>query len=118
VRALRDWLAAAGIAEGLVFRSFSMPRRRGEASRLQPRGIAPKDVARLVQRVARRARLEVDFGRHSLLRAGFVTSAAQRKVPEVDIQRVTGHKSVAVLRGYVRRATLFEDPPLTTIIGT
>jgi len=41
-----------------------------------------------------------------------VTSAAQKKIAEVDIQRVTGHRSVVTLRGYVRRATLFEDAPL------
>jgi hypothetical protein len=38
-------------------------------------------------------------------------------VPEVNIMRVTGHRSTAVLRGYVRRATLFEAAPLTSIMG-
>jgi len=115
VRAMREWLEDADISEGAVFRTFSMPRRRGETSHLQPQRIDPKDVARLVQRVARNAHLEGDFAAHSL-RAGFVTSAAQKKIPEVDIQRVTGHRSIATLRRYVRRATLFEDAPLTTIL--
>jgi len=116
VRAMREWLERAEVTDGAVFRTFSMPRQRGEPSRLQTQRIDPKDVARLVQRVARNARLEGDFAAHSL-RAGFVTSAAQKKVPEVDIQRVTGHRSVATLRRYVRRANLFEDPPLASIIG-
>lgn len=116
VRALRDWLDQAQITEGAVFRTFSMPRRRGETSALQVQRIDPKDVARLVQRVVRNAHLEGDFAAHSL-RAGFVTSAAQHKVSEVDIQRVTGHRSVAMLRRYVRRANLFEDAPLTTILA-
>ncbi len=115
VRAVREWLEQAKISEGAVFRTFSMPRRRSEPSRLQAQRIDPKDVARLVQRVARKARLDGDFAAHSL-RAGFVTSAAQKKVPEGDIQRVTGHRSVTTLRRYVRRATLFEDAPLTTIL--
>ncbi len=115
VHALRDWLARADVTEGPVFRTFSLPRRRGEPSRLQPQRIDPKDVARLVQRVVRNARLKGDFAAHSL-RAGFVTSAAQKKVPEVDIQRVTGHRSVATLRRYVRRATLFDDAPLAAIV--
>jgi integrase len=115
VRATREWLDAGKVAEGAVFRTFSMPRRRGETSQLQAQRIDPKDVARLVQRVMRNAHLEGDFAAHSL-RAGFVTSAAQKKVPEVDIQRVTGHRSVAILRRYVRRATLFENTPLTTIL--
>lgn len=117
VRAMLEWLERADLTEGAVFRTFSMPRRRGEPSRLQAQRIDPKDVARLVQRVVRNAHLEGDFAAHSL-RAGFVTSAAQKKVPEVDIQRVTGHRSVATLRRYVRRATLFEDAPLTTILET
>jgi len=51
------------------------------------------------------------------LHVGFVTAPAQKKVPEVDIIRVAGHRSTAVGRGYVRRATLFEDAPLTAILG-
>jgi hypothetical protein len=44
-----------------------------------------------------------------------VTSAATRGVSEIAIQGVTGHRSVAVLRGYVSRATLFDDSPLRSI---
>jgi hypothetical protein len=57
------------------------------------------------------------FAAHSL-RAGFITSAAATKgVSEADIQRVSGHRSVAILRGYVRRANVFDDAPLTAILG-
>jgi hypothetical protein len=38
-----------------------------------------------------------DFAGHRL-RARFVTAAAQKKVPKVDIMRVTGHRSTVVLR--------------------
>jgi hypothetical protein len=31
--------------------------------------------------------------------------------------RVSRHKSVVILRGYVRRATVFERAPLTSIFG-
>jgi integrase len=44
---------------------------------------------------------ESDFGSHSL-RAGFVTTAYARGMPEWQIQKVTRHKSTAVLRGYNR----------------
>jgi integrase len=115
VRATREWLNVSKVTEGAVFRTFSMPRRRGETSQLQTQRIDPKDVARLVQRVMRNAYIDGDFAAHSL-RAGFVTSAAQKRIPEVDIQRVTGHRSIMTLRRYVRRATLFEDTPLTTIL--
>ena len=118
VRALRRWLDAAQIAEGPVFRTFALPRgRRNTASdTLKSQRIDGRDVARILQRVTMRAHVDGDFAAHSL-RAGFITSAAQKKIPEVDIQRITGHRSVAVLRGYVRCATIFEDAPLSTIMS-
>ena len=117
VRALETWLADAEILGGPVFRSFALPRGRGDrVERLQERRISGRDVARIIQRYTTAANLTGDYGGHSL-RAGFITSAAQRKVPEVDVQRVTGHRSVAILRRYVRRATIFEDAPLNTILG-
>jgi hypothetical protein len=51
------------------------------------------------------------------LRAGFVRSAAAKGVPEIRIMETTGHKSVAILRGYVRRATVFEGSPLRSILS-
>ena len=86
-------------------------QRRKEAHR------KPHDVARLVKRLTLAAGIEGDFAAHSL-RAGFITSAAATKgVSEADIQRVSGHRSVAILRGYVRRATVFDEAPLTAILG-
>jgi hypothetical protein len=59
----------------------------------------------------------LDFAGHSL-GAGFITSAASSSgVSEIDIMRVSRHKSVAILRDYVRRATVFEKAPLTSIFG-
>jgi integrase len=48
-----------------------------------------------------------DFAGHSL-RAGFVTSAALRNAPEEAIALQTGHRSIVVLRSYIRRATIWE----------
>ena len=110
VQALRTWTAAANITEGSLFRTFSL---RGD---LQTQRIDGRDVARLVQRLTQRAQLDGDFAAHSL-RAGFVTSGAMRGVAESSLQAVTGHRSVAILRGYVRRATLFDDTPLARIMG-
>lgn len=45
---------------------------------------------------------------HSL-RAGYVTAAAQRGASERAIARVSRHRSVPVLRGYVRAANLWND---------
>ena len=111
VTALETWLSQAEITNGPVFRTFSM---KGD---LTKNAIGGRDVARIVQRLVAAAGLEGDFAAHSL-RAGFVTSAARKKVPEIDIARVTGHRSFEVLRGYVRDATLFvDDSPMAIIIG-
>ncbi|MGH7709436.1 MAG: site-specific integrase [Vulcanimicrobiaceae bacterium] len=117
VRALRAWLDAAAIVSGPLFRTFSLPRGRRGAIALQENRIDGRDVGRIVQHATLAAGIEGDFSAHSL-RAGFITAAAEKKIPEVDIARVTGHRSVAVLRGYVRRATVFDDPPLRAIIGS
>ena len=66
-------------------------------------------VARAVKRAALAAGLEPDrFSGHSL-RLGFVTTAAQRGCSERSIANQTGHRSVVVLRGYIRRARAFEE---------
>ncbi len=110
VRAVRAWIDAAAIVDGPLFRSLT-PHRR-----VQALPIAGRDVANLVQRLARRARLDGDFSGHSL-RAGFVTAAAQAKVPLDVIMRTTRHRSLAVLQGYIRRGDAFEAPALSSIIA-
>jgi integrase len=65
--------------------------------------IDPDDLARLVKRATAAADIDGTFAGHSL-RAGFITIAASTKgVSEADIQRVSGHRSVVILRGYVRQ---------------
>lgn len=111
VRALKTWLEASGIDGGAIFRTFSCK------SELNGNRIDGKDVSRLVQRVVGNAGIEGDFAAHSI-RAGFITTAASTKgVSEVDIQRVSGHRSVAILRGYVRRANVFQDAPLSAMFS-
>jgi integrase len=48
------------------------------------------------------------YSGHSL-RSGFATSAARAGVPEAHIQNQTRHRSLPVLRGYIRRGSLFSD---------
>ena len=85
--------------------------------KLQDHPIDGRDVANLVKRLARKAKLEGDFSGHSL-RAGFVTSAAQAKVSLDAIARTTRHKSLTVLMGYVDPAQAFDYVALTTIIAS
>ena len=49
-----------------------------------------------------------EFGGHSL-RAGFVTSAAERGAKAERIMDHTGHRSHAMVRAYTRRVDAFED---------
>ena len=48
------------------------------------------------------------FSGHSL-RAGFVTTAAERNVELTRIMDVTRHRDVRTVTTYVRRANLFKD---------
>jgi integrase len=73
--------------------------------------IIPQDVARLVQRVTTAAGIDGDFAAHST-RSGWITTAAMTSgVTEQQIQHVSGHKSVAILRGYVQHVNDFTESP-------
>ncbi|WP_082167442.1 site-specific integrase, partial [Methylobacterium aquaticum] len=80
VALLRDWLDAAGITEGPVFRPVSRSgrvRANAENSGIAPR-LTTQAVADIVKRYATAAGLDAaTFGAHSL-RAGYITTAAER----------------------------------------
>jgi integrase len=66
-------------------------------------------VADIVKRAAAvLGRNPAEFAGHSL-RSGFITEAVRSGASERAIMSQTGHRSVNILRGYVRRATGFED---------
>ena len=103
VRALRAWLEAARITSGPLFRSVD---RHGNVGAGRTDGLT---VARVVKRAALAAGLDADrFSGHSL-RLGFVTTATRRGCSERSIANQTGHRSMMVLRGYIRRANVFEE---------
>lgn len=97
VRALRVHLDENQIKEGAIFRNRYGARLSGQS------------VATVVQETAETAGLDgARFGGHSL-RAGFATTAAQRKVSEDAIQRQGRWRSVSIVRGYYRNATVFDN---------
>lgn len=103
VKALRAWLALAGIAAGPVFVSVNRHGGIGAAR------LSACDVARVVKAaVAAAGYAPADYAGHSL-RSGFITSAARAGVAERHIQNQSGHRSLPVLRGYIRRGSLFVD---------
>lgn len=103
VRAVRSWLDGSGIVEGPVFRSVD---RWGN---LSPARLTDRAVALVVKRYAEAVGLDPAlFGGHSL-RAGLATQAAKAGKAERAIMRQTRHRSVAMVRRYIRDADLFSD---------
>jgi len=102
VRALNNYLSAAGITEGFIFRSIN---RHGQIGA----GLTAQSVALVVKSAATAAGLNPDnYSGHSL-RAGLVTQAAIAGAKVADIMRQTGHKSHDTVMGYVRIANVFEN---------
>jgi site-specific recombinase XerD len=103
VEAVQAWLAAAGITEGPVFRSVA------KGGRVRAEALTAETVANVVKACALRAGFDpAAFAGHSL-RAGFLTSAAEHGASIFKMMEVSRHKSVDVLKGYVRRAELFKE---------
>ncbi|MFE1603323.1 site-specific integrase [Methylobacterium sp. ID0610] len=103
VALVREWLDAAGIAEGPVFRPVSRSGRVRGAERLTTR-----TVADIVKRYAAAAGLDASsFGAHSL-RAGYITTAAERGADMARIMDQSGHRDPRTVVGYIRRANAFK----------
>ncbi len=102
--ALREWLEAAGLDSGRIFRRVS---RAGNAF---GDGISPYTVARVIQHHAELAGLDArTFGGHSP-RAGFITEGAQRGIPLPELMALTGHKTVDVANRYYRAGAALHSP--------
>ena len=104
VKALKDWIAAAGIAEGPLFRPIRKGSNRVEAERLSDRA-----VANIIKSRAEAVGLDAaSLSGHSL-RAGFVTSALQAGADMLRVMDVTRHRQVNTLKAYDRRAKAFKQ---------
>jgi site-specific recombinase XerD len=101
VRALAAWLTMLRAEHGPIFRSVD---RWG---RLSDTRLSGRDVARIVKRAAVAAGLDATHYAGHSLRSGLATSAAAAGVAERDIMRQTGHRSVEMVRRYIRAGELF-----------
>lgn len=100
---LREWLDAAGISEGPIF------RRVGRGDRVTGEGLTPQSVALIVKRYADAAGFDVaKLSGHSL-RAGFITSAADNRASISRIMEVSRHRDPRSVETYVRRADRYSD---------
>ncbi len=103
VQAVRDWIAGAGIAQGPLFR----PLTRSGAVR--DGRLSAQSVALIVKQRALKAGLDqAAFSGHSL-RAGFVTSAADRGADINRIMDQTRHADPRTVWAYIRRSDRYKD---------
>lgn len=108
VAALRRWMIAAGINHGPLFRRVSRGGKVGSER------LTAQSVARIMKCAAARAGLDPKrYGAHSL-RSGLATSAAANGATERSIMRQTGHRSVVVLRAYIRGGSLYLENAAAT----
>lgn len=115
VRLVREWLDAAGITEGPVFRPISrsgrvrtQPGTWLSGHTVQPPRLADRSVANILQAYCAAAGLDAStFGAHSL-RAGYITTAAERGADLARIMDQSGHRDPRTVVGYIRRANAFK----------
>ena len=102
VRAYRKWIETAGITEGPVFRAFRHGAWAADA-------LTDRVIALVVKKAAVRVGIEAaGLAGHSL-RAGHATTASRNGASEASIMRQTGHRSVQMVRRYIREGSLFHD---------
>jgi len=103
VRVLQSWIEQACTTSGPLFLSMT---RHGKTQLGRLSGI---DVARIVKKLALRAGLDpAKYAGHSL-RSGHATSAAIAGATERSIMNQTGHRSVQMVRRYIREGSLFRE---------
>jgi integrase len=103
VRALEHWLTSTRISMGFLFHPVS------KNGRVLARGLHPDSIGLIIKQAAARAGMDPrSIAGHSL-RAGCVTQAAKNGVPDRQIMKQTGHKSVAMLQRYIRDLKILEQ---------
>jgi integrase len=114
VLALQRWLRLAELTAGPLWWGIAPNGRPGTQrhrpeGRLGTRPLSAQAIARVVQRAAARAGLDArEFAGHSL-RAGFATEAAAQGASERAIMAQTGHRSVVMVRRYIRDGDRYRE---------
>jgi integrase len=103
VRTVQSWIELSAVSDGPLFRALN---RHGQ---VQPGRLSGIDVARVVKKLATRAGLDpAKYAGHSL-RAGHATAAAMAGASERSIMHQTGHRSIQMVRRYIRDGSLFRE---------
>lgn len=102
VQALAEWLEKAGIMSGALFRRM----QRGDVVGVDR--LNSQSVALVIKQLASQVGLDpTRYAGHSL-RSGFLTSAARNRASIFKMADQSRHKSLDVLREYVRNEERFE----------
>lgn len=103
IKALRKWLSTANVKDGAVFRGVD---RHGSVSST---GLHRDSIAAILKAAAARSGMSAtNIAGHSV-RAGMATQAALNGSFERAIARTTRHRSLRVLRRYIRPGELFRE---------
>ena len=113
VRALEAWLALRGKWDGPLFVGTSKRGRKLTTQALHKNGA--RLYAAVKQSLKACGEDASRYGAHSL-RSGMITEAVKSGASEIAIQARTGHKSIKVLRSYIRPATAFDFNPLAGVL--
>ena len=106
---LKNWITVSKIKSGPIFRRFS------KGSKLSDNRLTDQTVALLIKKYLNLAGIDSkNYSGHSL-RSGFATSAAESGAEERSIMAMTGHKSVEMVRRYIKEANLFKHNALNKI---
>lgn len=108
--ALTAWFSVAPIESGPLFRGMLRGGRVGTAP------MTGHEVNRILQRRAKLAGLEGDWGAHSL-RSGFVTEAGRQGVPLGDVMAMTEHTSISTVMGYFQSGNMLNSAATTLLAG-
>lgn len=103
LQALQDWLTVSEIEKGALF------RRMFRGDNVGSQRLSAQSVSLVVKEYASRSGLDWErYAGHSL-RSGFLTSAARKNASIFRMADHSRHKSLDVLRDYVRAEDMFED---------
>ncbi|KJD42650.1 integrase [Paenibacillus terrae] len=109
VRAYIDWIQAANLKSGPVFRSIN---RHNQVSQSR---LSDKSVALIVKRYVNEAGLDEKLYAGHSLRAGLATTAAMLGKSERAIMDQTRHRSEAMVRKYIRMGSIFKENAASNI---
>jgi len=106
---LKKWIKISNIKDGPIFRRFA------KGCSLTSNRLTDQSVVLLIKKYLALAGIEnKNYSGHSL-RSGFATVSAESGADERSIMAMTGHKTIQMVRRYIKEANLFKNNALNKI---